>query len=465
MKTNRIIIAILATILLTASLVCCSYRDPLHLPETDAPTEGQATVADQPNGETSAGTTDSAIQDPPANTPIQGEGNPYEGKTKEELMAMYENASEWAWGTGFNTPYYVILHNQIHNGCQAFNRLTGQIESLCREPLCNHEACVFKRNTRIEALTVTDGRIYMVISEPVTDDEQLKNQISLYSFDLMFSDPKLIREWGTTGDGPQNNILLDYGGKLLYVDNYYRDGEVIPTTFVMDPETGDSELLWGEDFLASVWEVEGDYVYYQDSSRRTVSRYHMVEKTHETVLQDMLDPEHGDLFCALSDVVGERLFCSMISTLETYSFIYHMTAKEIESTDKMGITLCVDRVFYFKNHTDEAYKDDPFYDYYLRQPGALYEMDNISGGEIWMQPYGGEETRLVYLTTYDVPDHITICGFDGRFLYVRVHRYLDYQNELNPNFNPFNTKEYIACIDTQTDTVYKLLKGYKSYTE
>ncbi len=454
-----LLIALTATLLLTAS-ASCSRRG-----EHEGKLEGQTTVADQSNGENSAGATDSSAQDPHVDTPIWVEGNPYDGNTKEELLSMYENASEWALGTGFNTPYYVILHSQIHNGCQAFSRLTGQIVPLCQDVLCEHEACIFKRNTRIEALTVTDGRIYMVISEPVTDDEQIKNKISLYSFDLMFSDSKLIREWRTTGDGPQNNILLDYCGKLLYVDNYYRDDEAISTTYVLDPETGASELLWDEDFFASVWDIEGDYFYYQDSTRRTVSRYHMVNKTHETVLQDMLDPEHGDIFCALADVVGDRLICSMISMVETYSFIYNIATGEMESTMKTAGTLCGDRIFYFKDHTDEAYKDDPFYDYYLRQPGEPYERDNISGGEIWMQSYGGGETLLVYLTTYDIPDNITICGFDGRFLYVRAHRYLDYRNEKNPNFNPFNTKEYIACIDTQTNTVYKLLKGYNSYTE
>ena len=454
-----LLIALTATLLLTIS-ASCSRRG-----EHEGKLEGQTTVPDQSNGETSAGITDPSVQDPPVDTPTWGEGNPYEGNTKEELLSMYENASEWALGTGFNTPYYVILHSQIHNGCQVFSRLTGQIEPLCRDALCDHEACIFKRNTRIMALTVTEDRIYMVISEPVTNDEQIRNKISLYSFDFMFDDSKLIREWGTTGDGPQNNILLNYGGRLFYVDNYYHDSEVISTTYVLDPETGASELLWGEEFFVSVWDVEGDYVYYQDSTRRTVSRYHMVKKTHETVLQDMLDPEHGDIFCALSDVVGDRLICSMISMVETYSFIYNIATGEMESTMKTAGTLCEDRIFYFKDHTDEVYKDDPFYDYYLRQPGELYEMDNISGGEIWMRSFGGEETLLVYLTTYDIPDNITICGFDGRFLYVHVHRYLDYQNELNPNFNPFNTKEYIACIDTQTDTVYQLLKGYKTYTE
>ena len=471
MKINRIITIILSVLMLASAFASCSRRDQFRPPETDVPTAeqttgDQTTGAGQPNDATADGTTDSSVQEPPVNQPIRGEGNPYEGKTKEELLAMFENASKWSLGVGFNTPYYVILDSHIHNGGQAYSRLTGQVVTLCQDALCTHETCVFKKNTSITALTVTDDRIYVSISETVSGREELQHKLSLYSFDLTFRDPKLVRDWGLSGDGPQNNILLGYGGKILYVDNYYRDGKAVSTTYMLDPETGTSELLWGEELFASVWDIEGDYVYYQDTNRRTVSRYHMVEKTHETVLQDMLDPERGDILCTLSDVVGDRLICSMISMVETYSFIYNMTSKEIEATIKTGGTLCGDRVFYFKDHTDEAYKDDPFYDYYLRQPSETFGQKNVSGGEIWVQPYGGEETRLVYLTTDDIPDHIAnLCGFDGRFLYIRVYRYLDYQNELNPNYNPFNTKEYVACIDTQSGTVYKLLEGYGSYTE
>ena len=466
MKTNRIITAILAALMLASALASCSRRNQFRPPEIDTPTGEQTTVAGQTGATTSGSTTDSSVQDPPENAPIQGEGNPYANSTKEELMSMYESASEWSLGGGFNTPYYVIYDNVIHNGGQAFSRLTGQTVTLCQDALCTHETCVFKKNSRIEALTVTDDRIYMVISETIAGGEVLQQRICLYSFDLTFRDPMLIRDWGTSGDGPQNNILLGYNGKILYVDNYYRDGKAVSTTYVLDPETKTSELLWGEELFATAWDMEGDYIYYQDTQRRTVSRYHMVEMAHETVLPDMLDPERGDILCTLSDVVGDRLICSMISIVETYSFIYNMATKEIEATIKTGGTLCGDRVFYFKDHTDETYKDDPFYDYYLRQAGETFGQKNVSGGEIWVQPYGGEESRLVYLTTDDIPDNITkICGFDGRFLYIRVHRYLDYQNELNPNFNPFNTNEYIACIDTQTGTAYKLLEGYGSYTE
>lgn len=466
MKTNRIITVILAALMLASALASCSRRDQFRPPETDTPTGEQTTVAGQAGDTPSGSTTDSSVQDPPKNEPIQGEENPYANSTKEELMSMYESASEWSLGGGFNTPCYVIYDNVIHNGGQAFSRLTGQTVTLCQDALCTHETCVFKKNSCIEALTVTDDRIYMVISETIAGGEVLQQRICLYSFDLTFRDPMLIRDWGTSGDGPQNNILLGYNGKILYVDNYYRDGKAVSTTYVLDPETKTSELLWGEELFATVWDMEGDYIYYQDTQRRTVSRYHMVEMAHETVLPDMLDPERGDILCTLSDVVGDRLICSMISIVETYSFIYNMATKEIEATIKTGGTLCGDRVFYFKDHTDETYKDDPFYDYYLRQAGETFGQKNVSGGEIWVQPYGGEESRLVYLTTDDIPDNITkICGFDGRFLYIRVHRYLDYQNELNPNYNPFNTNEYIACIDTQTGTAYKLLEGYGSYTE
>ena len=225
METKRIFTAVLAAFMLASALASCSRRDQFRPPETDVPTGeqttgDQTTGAGQPNDATADGTTDPSVQEPPVNQPIRGEGNPYEGTTKEELLAMFENTSKWGLGVGFNTPYYVILNSHIHNGGQAYSRLTGQIVTLCQDALCTHDTCVFKKNSRIEALTVTDGRIYMVISETVAGGEELQRKICLYSFDLTFRDPWLIRDWGISGDGPQNNILLGYGNKILYVDNY-----------------------------------------------------------------------------------------------------------------------------------------------------------------------------------------------------------------------------------------------------
>ena len=49
MKNNRILTAILATLLLASALASCSRRDQFRPDETDAPTGEQTTVAGQPD--------------------------------------------------------------------------------------------------------------------------------------------------------------------------------------------------------------------------------------------------------------------------------------------------------------------------------------------------------------------------------------------------------------------------------
>ena len=116
MKNNRILTAILATLLLASSLASCSRRDQFRPDETDAPTGEQTTVAGQTDvsnpGETNPAdtnqnggdVTDSDATAPPdhpiVTPPLVGgitektTGNPYEGWTKEELYASFRQESE-----------------------------------------------------------------------------------------------------------------------------------------------------------------------------------------------------------------------------------------------------------------------------------------------------------------------------------------------------------------------------------
>ena len=139
MKAKRIFATTLAALLLASSLASCSRRDQFRPDETDALTEEQTTVAGQPDvsnpGETNPADTNQSGGDvtesdataPPDHSivppPLVGgvtektTGNPYEGWTKEELYASFQQESEHSvynneYGFFGNTPYYVILDVQ-----------------------------------------------------------------------------------------------------------------------------------------------------------------------------------------------------------------------------------------------------------------------------------------------------------------------------------------------------------------
>ncbi|MBQ5886668.1 MAG: hypothetical protein IIW82_03345, partial [Clostridia bacterium] len=189
MKNNRILIAILATLLMASTLASCSCRDQFRPPETDAPTGEQTTVAGQPgvNNPTDTNPTETTpnsgtVTDPttppdiPIGDPSTGDaengkitGNPYEGWTAEELYAsfmedqersVYNNINE-SYG---NTPYYVIL--DARDGGHMFSKLTGQVVMICKDPICDHESCIFSNYTsRLLSCQVVDDRCYVVVKK------------------------------------------------------------------------------------------------------------------------------------------------------------------------------------------------------------------------------------------------------------------------------------------------------------
>ena len=177
MKNNRILTAILATLLLASALASCTRRDQFRPPETDAPTGEQTTVAGQPDvsnpaesnpTDTNPSGGDVTDQGPttpdiPIGGPSTGDaengkitGNSYEGWTAEELYASFMEDQERSVYNNVNdmfgnTPYYVIL--DVRDGGSMFSKLTGQVVKICKDPICDHKTCMFNNLTSSKFLS------------------------------------------------------------------------------------------------------------------------------------------------------------------------------------------------------------------------------------------------------------------------------------------------------------------------
>ena len=168
---KRIIAILLAFMTVTAVFASCSRRDQFRPDETDASTGEQTTVAGQPGvnnpGESNPTDTNQSggdVTDPntttpdiPIGDPSTGDaengkitGNPYEGWTADELYASFMEDQERSVYNNTNdifgnTPYYVIL--DVQYGGSMFSKLTGQVVKICKDPLCDHEDCIFSNST------------------------------------------------------------------------------------------------------------------------------------------------------------------------------------------------------------------------------------------------------------------------------------------------------------------------------
>lgn len=152
--------------------------------------------------------------------------------------------------------------------------------------------------------------------------------------------------------------------------------------------------------------------------------------------------------------------------LDTVEYMYDLTTgqsklrSELDPMDKNVVASYFygDTTFCIVDHSGEAYKDDPGYDFYTAEDTAKSSSGRAAwAGRIYRLETDGSLTEVAQLTTKGIPDMIWwLMGFDGRMLYVSYQTYLDYPNSLCERPSYSATVFRNAAIDTLTGKVYKL---------
>ena len=477
MKTNRIIAAILATLMLATTFVACSRRDQFRPPETDAPTGEQTTVTGQPdvnhpietnptetnpNGGDVTDTTmppDIPIVTPPVSGGESDKitGHPYEGWTAEELYAsfmedqersVYNNQND-AFG---NTPYYVIL--DVRYGGLMFSKLTGQLIQICKDPLCKHTDCIFSNLFGTMSCQVADDRCYLVLKGVKGDDRVT----SLYSFDLLMNDAKLVYEWSNT-DVPDE--IYVYRDKVYYDSEIkFDDGQYANITMVYDMKEKTTSPLREESVRCSVIWHEGTYEWYTAWEDGSLWRYNLDTGEEEKIISEtILNPEEGELrffFMGSSDqtVYVMKLTASGLSS----AMQYNMETGQLQEIEGF-MTFIYDGKFYQGvNHKVDAYKDDPHYEYY-QNPQNLTSVGGTMWGGKWYRydMQAGEREVILDLRTDDIPDNLTNFLFlDGKYVMVQYQTYKDFPNVYSPHRKEWEKSRRFVVVNMETGQVFEL---------
>ena len=175
--------------------------------------------------DTDTGITEAETDEPfdPYVAHIYGE-NPYAGMTKSDLEKLYwDYATTETNDSNYNTPYYFVLNCQ--SGGQAFNKMTGEVVQLCKDPLCDHKECVYSENVTIRTTTVTKDAIYFLLKDVVV------GKANLYTADYNFDNVKKLYTW-TLSDAPQT--IYGYDDKLYYSAPYRDNKETTERVYVFD---------------------------------------------------------------------------------------------------------------------------------------------------------------------------------------------------------------------------------------
>lgn len=369
-------------------------------------------------------------------------GNPYAGMTTDELIDLYyDNYRNAAFEeqSSRNTPFYYIL--DIASGGRAYSKLTGEVVTLCKDPLCDHSGCCFRGDTTIEQTLCADGRVYMMVKRySYSLEVPMSETFILYSFDYTMNDVKLIGTW-VGEDAPA--MLSFYDGNLYYAGYYRRDGETERRVFILDPATGKSSLFEPpeENKYGSYRTVSGQYLYYQDMYNASIWRHDLVTGEDKCVVPDtVMDPENGDWTMAFDFATPDGKTVAMMILSNGYNsqrFIWVNTeTSEVEA--RYSGRVCGEYQLAFKNHTGDDFKDDPFYDYYNWDPAKEpFGHANKVGGDLWLLAPGSDtEERFLHVSCDGVPDDLGFTGMyagsDGRCWYMTYATYQNYQNEYHP---------------------------------
>ncbi|MBQ7911508.1 MAG: hypothetical protein IJ363_12080 [Clostridia bacterium] len=472
---KRIIAILLAFMTVTAVFASCSRRDQFRPDETDASTGEQTTVAGQPGvnnpGESNPTDTNQSggdVTDPntttpdiPIGDPSTGDaengkitGNPYEGWTAEELYASFMEDQERSVYNNTNdifgnTPYYVIL--DVQYGGSMFSKLTGQVVKICKDPLCDHEDCIFSNSTVLmRSCQVVDDRCYVV----VTRSKEGIRTTCMYSFDLLMTDAKLVCEW-SGADSPKKVYI--YKDKLYYsVEMKFDDGQYGKVTMVYDMKEKTTSPLREEPVRCSVILHQGAYEWYTVCEDGSLRRYNLDTGKDEVIVgASHLNPEAGEMEFRFLGVSGQTVYVRKVTIGQDVNmFQYDMGTGKLQEIEGSAPLIYDGTCYQQVRHDVDAYKDDPHYEYYCndndvatRYGGKYFRVDTETG----------ELHEIVSLSTDGIPDSITDLIFlDKKFLMIQYQTYKDFLNPYSPMLKEWDESRRYVVVDMETGTVYEL---------
>ena len=458
-------------------LTSCSRRDQFRPPETDAPTGEQTTLVGQPDGndpfesnpvetnphetnQSGGDVTESTTlpettpTDPNTPKPPVGDGsetpkitgNPYEGWTAEELYASFRKDDERSLYNNMNqsfgnTPYYIIIDSI--SGGHMFSKLTGQVVTICKDPLCTHDDCIFSNDaTGFDGCQVVNDRVYIVIRKVFT------SKYILYSFNLLMDDPQLICEWDTWPQG-----LYIYKNKAYYTTTIKLENGLHGWGGVVyDLQTKETTQLWKNAESCSYIEYDGEYAWYTQNDDGSLRRFNLNTGEHEVILSgELLDHEKGELCFSFESLSDNTLYYwrDEVNYEQTF-WQMDLTTKIIEE-QWLPYSYKYDGAYYGTVlHDTDEYVDDPHYAYYCNGTALA--------GKIYRKNMLNEDLELaVVLRTDGIPDNIgNWFVLDGQYIMVEYQTYKDFRNHYSSTLPEWAASKRYIIVNLETGVAYEL---------
>ncbi len=354
---------------------------------------------------------------------VTGDKGYYDGVSVDVLKDRYAaSGMQSANRTLINTPVGVLFNFGGKGGSAAYHKLTGNVSTLCPDPLCRHTDCAWGQMR--ELVYISDDHIYFTIG---TDSPHLyrsdleRNHVE----DLAFTMTRGVR-------------VLHVSGHLIYLQQFiYKEDAAGNLGYgVFDCNTKEFTLLSGD---KTVWvcAVVGDTIYYQIDRSETIWKADL----------NFRNPQVAEELAGFTGISAYSDNYLLLSKNGDFDSLYNVQTKQLTNIRGRivqygwGPVFHEQYVYYTKQISAEEIAYSPLKDYFQyripdpRDPSASFPMRGMDAGRIWrMNLETGEEEIVMELSYNGVPVTVEEFMVDGDAIYVGYLTYEDHNNYYNPDY-------------------------------
>ena len=382
----------------------------------------------------------------------------YEGKTAEDLIAVYKST-----GQNLNYPCMIPTGRVYSNNTQTpyfYNKLTGNFSSWCSDPLCDHgEECIWLHGGDIQY--VSDEYIYFFANTGL-------DEYGVYRCDFQRNNIEKIKDVACyrVGGGSyfdEVEVLYEKDNMLYFQWVHYVNAESTCSIYTLDMNTKEETCISG-DVDIQFAEVANNQIFYSTSDNwYTLYKTDLNFSNPELFWEDVFIDQYNDQYMILNEKKEG------VSSVHRYSYNFKTGERYTLNDIYGGVSLSGEYIYHTRDLTEEEMENDPLKDYYTyswyieMRPGSsmvrLEDADTQTAGKIYRTYVGANnasEECVFQLTYKGIPVRInkSYMEMDGEVIYFSFNTHENCKNFYNQEFEGDERQTAIhALVDLQNGTV------------
>lgn len=382
----------------------------------------------------------------------------YEGKTAEDLYAIYEGKANGSYSSQM-TPtgwfYHIFKSNETTLSMEMsfvsfYDKLTGEFLPLCGDPQCpGGEDCIWSGMRTVSYASAdhiffqtrdSEGDTVLYRSDPARQNVDM-----LMRFGRMDEYVQVYNPDGTPLGDPTHFLstrIVYAQGDLVYFESlFFADQAYRNRLCVMDVSTRKITALSGDKDLETIEIVGGRVIYSLAEDPYNLYETDLTFENSEMILENVRIALCSGQYLILQKREEDR----PSSAYQAYCL---NTGETVELGEFVSSTfyLAGDYLYYTRALSDDEIANDPLRKYYTYQWKELtddgYPFVNNGqtrgGGRVYrikVSEANAPEECVLQLTYKDVPVRIQSIEMDGDVIYVAFHNYEGFKNYYNKNFD------------------------------